>query len=231
VTYYDPQVDPANVSSAAAVTSFDHYRAYKNRGRGAWMRGANLRLSHALLADNDIGATFAANETFLQDSVIIGESANNATTLGAFPIRGYEFYDGRVGAERVQFVNYASSPARPASAYGYNRHNAFSINTQNFTDNATADSDRRQLHESDGLERIRLSWHVWTIRLSERCDGRRNRGAHGDHARRQRDGEHGWQRRLAALDPHAAPERPHVFARTRAGARQTAPVLGECLPG
>lgn len=137
VTFYNPHVDPANGGSAVAVTSFDHYTAYKNRGRGAWMRGANLRLTHALLADNDIGATFAASETFLQDAVIIGESANNATTLGAYPIRGYEFYDGRVGAERVQFVNYASSPARPASAYGYNRKNAFAINTQNFTDNAT----------------------------------------------------------------------------------------------
>jgi cell surface hyaluronidase len=137
VTFYNPRVDPSNAGSAAAVTSFDHYTAYKNRGRGAWMRGANLRLTHALLADNDIGATFAANETFLQDAVIIGESANNATTLGTFPIRGYEFYDGRVGAERVQFVNYTSSLTRPASAYGYNRHNAFSINTQNFTDGAS----------------------------------------------------------------------------------------------
>ena len=42
-----------------------------------------------------------------------------------------------MGAERVQFVNYTSNATRPASAYGYNRHNAFSINTQNFTDNAT----------------------------------------------------------------------------------------------
>jgi hypothetical protein len=137
VTYYDPRVDPTNGSSAASVTSFDHYTAYKNRGRGAWMRGANLRLTHALLADNDIGATFAANETFLQDATVIGESANNATTLGAFPIRGYEFYDGRVGAERVQFVNFTPNGTRAASAYGYNRHNAFNINTQNFTDNAT----------------------------------------------------------------------------------------------
>ena len=136
-TYYDPRVDPTNGSSAISVTAFDHYTAYKNRGRGAWMRGANLRLTHALLADNDIGATFAANETFLQDAVIIGESGNNATTLGTYPIRGYEFYDGRVGAERVQFVNFASNATRPASAYGYNRNNAFSINTQNFTDNAT----------------------------------------------------------------------------------------------
>jgi cell migration-inducing and hyaluronan-binding protein len=136
VTYYDPRVDPSNGGSAISVTTFDHFTAYKNRGRGAWMRGANLRLSHALLADNDIGATFAASETFLQDAVIIGESANNATALGAYPIRGYEFYDGRVGAERVQFVNYVSSPARPASAFGYNRKNAFPINTQNFTDNA-----------------------------------------------------------------------------------------------
>ncbi|MEO7038602.1 MAG: G8 domain-containing protein [Gemmatimonadaceae bacterium] len=136
-TYYDPRVDPTNGSSAVVVTSFDHYTGYKNRNRGAWMRGANLRLTHALLADNDIGATFAANETFLQDAVVIGESANNATTLGTYPIRGYEFYDGRVGAQRVQFVNFTPNGTRQASAYGYNRNNAFSINTQNFTDNAS----------------------------------------------------------------------------------------------
>lgn len=136
-TYYDPRVDPTNGSSAASVTTFEHYTAYKNRGRGAWMRGANLRLSHALLADNDIGATFAASETFLQDATIIGESGNNATTLGSYPIRGYEFYDGRVGAERVQFVNFTPTSAHAASAFGYNRHNAFSINTQNFADGAT----------------------------------------------------------------------------------------------
>ena len=136
-TYYDPRADPTDGSSPVQVTAFDHYTAYKNRNRGAWMRGANLRLTHALLADNDIGATFAANETFLQDATIIGESANNATTAGTFPIRGYEFYDGRVGAERVQFVNFVSNGTRPASAFGYNRKNAFNINTQNFADGAT----------------------------------------------------------------------------------------------
>ncbi|MBA2685224.1 MAG: transmembrane domain-containing protein [Gemmatimonadaceae bacterium] len=137
VTFYNPRVDPTNGGSAVAVTTFDHFTAYKNRQRGAWLRGANMRLTHAMLADNDIGATFAANETFLQDATIIGESGNNATTLGTYPIRGYEFYDGRVGAERVQFINFASNATRPASAYGYNRNNAFSINTQNYTNGAT----------------------------------------------------------------------------------------------
>ena len=34
-------------------------------------------------------------------------------------------------------MNFTPSSAHPASAFGYNRHNAFSINTQNFADGAT----------------------------------------------------------------------------------------------
>ena len=49
-----------------------------------------------MLADNAIGATFAANETFVEDALFVGESANNAAgSRRARPRRGYEFYDGR----------------------------------------------------------------------------------------------------------------------------------------
>lgn len=131
-TSYAPRTDPSNGSSAYAVASFTGFTAWKHGGGAVWLRGANLRLVGATLADNGIGVTFAANETFLQDAVVIGESANNATKLGTFPVRGFEFYDGRVGAERVVFVNFQPNGSHQASAIGFHRNNAFGLNTTNF---------------------------------------------------------------------------------------------------
>jgi cell migration-inducing and hyaluronan-binding protein len=92
-----------------------------------------------MLADNGIGATFASNETFLQDAVLVGQSANNGGTQisASFPIRGYEFYDGRVGAERVTFVNFQGTGNRIMSALGFNRTNGFPVNTGNYDSQIT----------------------------------------------------------------------------------------------
>ena len=132
-TNYNPHQDPSNTNSPAVVASFDHFTAYKQNARGVWLRGANLLLSSPTLADNAIGATFAANQTYLQDGVIIGESGNTAQQItNGFPIRGYEFYDGTVGAQRTTFVNFVPNGTREASGLGYNRQNAFGISTANF---------------------------------------------------------------------------------------------------
>ena len=97
------------------------------------MRGAFLKLTGAVLADNAIGATFASYETSVTDALFVGETANNSSTLSAgTPRRGYEFYDGTVGADRVKFVNYSASGSIPSSALGYLRNNGFSISTANF---------------------------------------------------------------------------------------------------
>jgi cell migration-inducing and hyaluronan-binding protein len=86
-----------------------------------------------VLADNHIGATFASSETFLQDAVIVGPSANAATPFAAgFPVRGYEFYDGRVGAERVTFVNFQPAGSNYLSALGFNRRNGFPVHVGNY---------------------------------------------------------------------------------------------------
>jgi G8 domain-containing protein len=135
VSNYSPRQDPANGSSPVQVASFDGFLAYKQTQRGAWLRGSNLRLTHAILADNGIGATFAANETFVQDALFVGETANKGTSTllsSTFPIRGYEYYDGRVGAERVTFANYVSNATRPASGLGFNRANGFPVNSANY---------------------------------------------------------------------------------------------------
>ena len=129
---YSPR-EGALASGAAVPAFFQNFTAYKNSGRGVWLRGSNLRLDGAVLADNLIGATFAASETWIQNSLVVGESDNRTTSPNpTFPIRGYEFYDGTVGATNVTFVNFVSAPGRPASALGYNRKNGFSISQFNF---------------------------------------------------------------------------------------------------
>ena len=134
-TFYAPRQNPA-ASSAAVVADFTGLLAYKNSSRAVWLRGANLRLSKAVVADNVVGATFAASETFVEDAAFIGVSANVTPLPANAVVRGYEFYDGRVGARRVTFANFSGSGGIPYSALGYNRNfgsgNGFSISTGNF---------------------------------------------------------------------------------------------------
>ncbi|MEO7157153.1 MAG: G8 domain-containing protein, partial [Vicinamibacterales bacterium] len=129
---YAPRTGAA-ANGTLVSAAFENFTAWKNSGRGVWLRGSNLRLDGAMLADNLIGATFAASETWIQNAVVVGESDNRTTSPNpTFPIRGYEFYDGTVGATNVTFVNFVSTPTRPASALGYNRKNGFSISQFNF---------------------------------------------------------------------------------------------------
>ena len=135
-TNYAPRLDPAQ-ESAQVPADFRDFTAYKHRTRAVWLRGRALRLTNAVLADNGIGATFAASDTYLQDALLVGETANNATAFPAgFPVRGFEYYDGLVGAQRVVFANYVSSARGPASAFGFNRRNAFPLHPLNFAEGA-----------------------------------------------------------------------------------------------
>jgi hypothetical protein len=137
VHYFPRQVPGTNSPSVTAY--FRNFTAYKHRGRGVWLRGTELRLIGAMLADNMIGATFASNETFVMDAVFVGASANSGGTpfQTGFPVRGYEFYDGRVGAERVTFVDYVSGPSRTMSALGFNRTNGFPVDPANYAKQLT----------------------------------------------------------------------------------------------
>ncbi|HMV32414.1 MAG TPA: hypothetical protein PKA50_09870, partial [Gemmatimonadales bacterium] len=68
VTNYEPRAVPSDPNSAPVQADFTGFRAYKHYFRAVWLRGTYLRLSHALLADNAIGATFAAYETSVTSS-------------------------------------------------------------------------------------------------------------------------------------------------------------------
>lgn len=136
--HYFPRMVPGS-PSPSVTAFFRNFTGYKHAGRAVWLRGTELRLTGAMLADNAIGATFASNETFVQDAVFVGQSANSGGTPipATFPIRGYEYYDGRVGAERVTFVNYPSGGGRIMSALGFNRNNGFPVNPGNYDSQIT----------------------------------------------------------------------------------------------
>ena len=78
-TYYHPRENPADEDSKEVDASFENFVGYKNRNRAVWLRGENHRLVGATLADNGIGATFASYESFLEDSLVVGETANKGT--------------------------------------------------------------------------------------------------------------------------------------------------------
>ncbi|MCW2971885.1 MAG: hypothetical protein JWN72_158 [Thermoleophilia bacterium] len=162
-TYYNPHADPTNDKSAEVVTSLTGLVSYKNRSHGAWLRGTNARLVGATLADNAIGSTFASDESWAQDSLYVGETANTGTpqswearagNVGRggrslpqpwdadFPIRGFEFYDGSVGSQGTTFANFqpytdGAGAVRQQSALGYHVDDDFSIHPKNFVSGAT----------------------------------------------------------------------------------------------
>lgn len=150
-TYYSPRAVPTDKDSEKVVARFDGLTAYMNRDRGVWLRGENHVVSNAVLADNRSGATFASSESFLEDSLVVGETANKGMTEDwedtghegrALPffwepdvqVTGFEFYDGRVGVRNTTFVNFEANPVRPSGALGYLAPDAFSIDPKNFAE-------------------------------------------------------------------------------------------------
>lgn len=177
-SYYRPSKDPGAVETSYGYTRntsepvtavFRDFTAYKNRNRGVWLRGEHHILSGARLADNAIGATFASHETVVEDSLFVGESANKGTPeqwmidsggVGPdgrslprpweadFPIRGFEYYDGKVSARSSHFARFLPNEQREASALSYLRFTAFSVDPYNNADGLS--------FEDDGTKRVYL---------------------------------------------------------------------------
>lgn len=138
VTNYSPRSIPADNNSEPVIADFTSFRAYKHSGRAVWLRGSNTRLSKALLADNAIGATFASNQTYVTNSTFIGVTGAINRLPSSTVLRGFEFYDGRVWATDVRFINYnGAATTVPPSAMGYNRNNSFPIDPLNYAGNVT----------------------------------------------------------------------------------------------
>lgn len=163
--YYNPRSNPVPPTgdaedSAPVVAVFSNFTGYKNRGNAVWLRGENQKVTGAKLSDNAIGVTFAAQDVSLEDSLIVGDSANKGTpesweAKGAdgrtlprpwndevrFPIRGFEFYDGPNGFKNVQFANFqplalADGTTREAGALSYLHFTVFAIDSRNFASGA-----------------------------------------------------------------------------------------------
>ncbi|HUQ82641.1 MAG TPA: G8 domain-containing protein [Gemmatimonadaceae bacterium] len=130
-TFYTPRRnrDDATTSVPAELRDFV---AYKNVVRGAWLRGTGMVMKGGVLADNRIGATFAASNTYLRNALVVGESDNHSPHPNPnYPVHGFEFYDGPVGAEHVTFVNFQPNAARDAGALGLEYQNWAIMNPAN----------------------------------------------------------------------------------------------------
>jgi YD repeat-containing protein len=123
--------------------------AWKNVVRGAWLRGSDMVLS-GVLADNRIGATFAASRTYLRDALVVGESDNHAPHPNpSWSVHGFEFYDGPVGAEQVTFANFQPNAARDAGALSLEYQNWAIMNPANGVSGLTFVNARAVTFPSD----------------------------------------------------------------------------------
>ncbi|HLI70617.1 MAG TPA: G8 domain-containing protein [Ktedonobacteraceae bacterium] len=133
--YYQPVKSPGNDSSAQVTVTFQNFTAYKESNLGVWMRGYNLDLTGAILADNSDGAAFAGNNGMLENSLLVGQTANDSTTAPlnpGQPLVGYSFYDGPFGVKNDTFVNFQSNSQRPAAAVDYFENDRNPIHIMNF---------------------------------------------------------------------------------------------------
>jgi cell migration-inducing and hyaluronan-binding protein len=161
-TFWDPRATPSNPSSAKRMTVFDQFTAYKNRGRGAWLRVNDSVVKRSVFADLPIGATYASGNAGVSDSLFVGESANKGAPSqweakgpdgrslpfpweATFPIRGFEYYDGPVFATRSHFAGFTPRTQRQASALSTLRFTAFPMNPQNWSSS---------LSFGDGVNRV-----------------------------------------------------------------------------
>lgn len=136
--YYQPVKQPGSYSSSPVDAYFQKFTAYKEGFLGAWVRGYHIHLSGATLADNPDGGVFAGGEEFLEDSLVVGRTANAGTPVrseAGAPLTGFSFYDGPVGVKNVTFVNFQSSSQRPAGALDYFGRDRNPIHVLNFAQN------------------------------------------------------------------------------------------------
>eukprot|EP01113_Clastostelium_recurvatum_P030030 TRINITY_DN363_c0_g1_i2.p1 TRINITY_DN363_c0_g1~~TRINITY_DN363_c0_g1_i2.p1 ORF type:complete len:1303 (-),score=241.66 TRINITY_DN363_c0_g1_i2:112-3498(-) len=117
--------------------TFSRLLAYKNRFRGAWLRGSLLVVTDSIFVDNAIGSNAPADRNLFVNCLYIGETDNIGTPgftkwfndLGRsrprlwatnFPITGWQQYDasGPMFSINNTFVNFATNDVRRAGAIG-----------------------------------------------------------------------------------------------------------------
>lgn len=81
--------------------------------RGFWIRGVNLEVSDAFIAENPIGGTFAAFGALLKNSTVAGRLSGSAAPGPAK--YGFTFDDGPISVQDVAFTHFTDG----ASALGF----------------------------------------------------------------------------------------------------------------
>ncbi|MDH3606715.1 MAG: G8 domain-containing protein [Acidimicrobiia bacterium] len=160
---YEPRAVPDDPDSAPVTAHFTNFTAYKNRDRGAWLRGEDHVVSDSVFADNAIGLTFASDRSELVDSLLVGETANTGhprswedTGPGgrSLPqpwaaqetIRGFDFYDGTIGVRDSAFVAFTSRPQRAAGALSVLNYTDFSLSSDNYASGLTFDAGTKRVY-------------------------------------------------------------------------------------
>ncbi|GGJ38048.1 G8 domain-containing protein [Deinococcus roseus] len=131
----------AAVLNLPVVASFNNFTAYKHRNQAVWLRGSYQQLNKPRMADNKIGAIFAASRVYLNYGLVVGSTPN---TLGDAadiePRTGFQFYDGHVGVRNTLFRNFTTPQS---AALGYLRHTSFSLVAQNYASGLTFENSNR----------------------------------------------------------------------------------------
>lgn len=158
---YAPSIKLNSGNWLPVKAEFRGLLTYKNRVRGAWVRGWLITVSDAVIADSAIAFTFANDANTLKNSRIIGESRNMGTPAAGeatgtngrslplpkapqTPLAGFEQYDGPNYAENVSFYNYTPATLlakgipvnRPAGAFSALRYTSFFMHPENTLNNA-----------------------------------------------------------------------------------------------
>jgi len=153
---YTPRVPPYNNDAGQTKelweldmvdAHFTNFVSYKNRRYGSWSRGGPLKFSNFVLLDNLNGFNAVPGPSYLEDSLVIGETDNvgiaildgergrsrpyqwSVETL----IKGVETYDnfGPQYVRNVTFKNFVSDGVRPAGALGSLNNGPFVHHTRN----------------------------------------------------------------------------------------------------
>lgn len=148
-TFYTPRRD-RNDASTSVTAELRGFVAWKNVERAAWLRGRDIVMKGAVLADNRIGATFAARDAYLRDALVVGQSDNRTPHPNPYwPVHGFEFYDGPVGVEHTTFANFQPNALRDAGALGLEYQNWAIMNAANSVSGLTLINARGIAFPSD----------------------------------------------------------------------------------
>ena len=143
---YNPHENPLDTTSPTVVATFDGFTAFKNY-KSVWLRGPRVVARRFAVAESVEGVVFAwsaPGEKRLEDSLIVGETANKGKPEGwitltnntriwwdrqirmnnadnALPIIGVIFHDTIVSLNRVTFDCFETNVVRPSGAIGMRR--------------------------------------------------------------------------------------------------------------